>query len=535
MKFVLSLKAFVFLICIPQILFSQSEEKVDVYTKYKPSLSDARRIESQPDIQHPEPKNLNLKYSFTDFRYNVSPNFTPITAQNYKAKPTIPENSNFLKVGFGNYTTPLLLLNLHNKYNKNYSYGLNAFHLSSEGKNQNSFINDEILMYGTRSLNGNNIGGKAGFNRYGYNYYGYNHEKYNFKTDSISQVLIDIFANVHFDNSNSAKKVKTAFDIDFYSFSTKKQSELNYRISNTSGFKVANGDFLIKTAYEGFTTDIDSINKFVRNYVDISPSYKFKYKEVYITAGAFLSLIFDSTESSPVLYPQFNLDYFLVPEKTKAYVGLNGFMNKSSIKYQYIQNPYLKEFFEIKNSYSPYIIYGGIKGKLSSTFDYCLEISHQAIINMPLYMSDTFPLNKFVIKYDDVGLFKFKTGLSYKKFEKIKIQSDFTYFKYNTNEAYAFQMPDFEWNTSFSTLIKSKFTLGANIFVIGKRYGKAIGAWQSTELSPIADININASYMHNKKIGFFINLNNLTNKDYQLWYNYPVYKINGIAGVTFVF
>lgn len=535
MKFIFSKTTLIFFLLVPQFLFSQNEDKVDVYTKYKPVLSDAKRIESQPEIEHPQPKNLNLTYSFQDFRYTVNPNFTPISSQNYKAKQNIPENSNFVKAGFGNYTTPLLQINLHNKYNKNYSYGLNAFHLSSKGKDQNSFINDDILLYGSKTLNGNNLSGKLGFDRFGYNYYGYNQEKYKFKTDSISQVLMDIFANIHFDNNYNFKKVKTGFDVDFYRFSSKQQAEMNYKISNSSIFKIANGELTIKSAYEGFTTDIDSSNKFIRNYVDINPFYKFKYKEVNITAGAFVSFIIDSTESSPVLYPQFNIDYFLVPEKTKAYIGLNGNLYKASSKRLFNQNPFVSSFSEVRNTYSPYIIYAGIKGKLSTTFDYFIEISQQAVMNIPLYLNDSFALRKFVILYDDIGLFKAKVGLNYKKFDKIKISSDFTYYSYNTNVTHAYQMPEFEWNTSVSTLIRSKISLGSNIYVLGKRYGKIVGAWQSEELSPIADININANYKYSKKLSIFLNLNNLLNKDYQLWYNYPVYKINGIGGITYIF
>ena len=102
MKIVFSKIIVIIFLFVPQILFSQNEDKVDVYTKYKPVLSDAKRVESHPEIEHPEPKNLNLTYSFQDFRYTVNPNFTAISSQNYKAKQNIPENSNFVKVGFGN-------------------------------------------------------------------------------------------------------------------------------------------------------------------------------------------------------------------------------------------------------------------------------------------------------------------------------------------------------------------------------------------------------------------------------------------------
>ncbi|MFM9944220.1 MAG: TonB-dependent receptor [Bacteroidia bacterium] len=510
-------------------------ENVDVYTQYRPVLSDAKRVESSPEMKDPVIKPINFTYSFPDLRYKVNPAFTSIAAQEYRTNTTSPINGNFIKAGFGNYTTPLLHLELHNAKNKNYAYGISGHHLSSTGKPAyKSFMDDNILLSGAKFINGNTLSGQLGYSRYGFNYYGYNHEQDTFEIDSVKQGISNITSNIHYDNIKTSKKLKTSFDFDFYRFSILQQNEIGYRISNKTGGKVGNGELYINTAFEGFTSGPDTA-RYNRQYIDINPVYKMRYKEVDLTMGLFASVFLDSMDDRFYLYPEFKVDYYVVPQKTKAYAGISGGLTKGSYRWLYNENAFLAEGQQLKNVYSPYIIFGGIKGKLGSSFDYFLEVSQQAINNLPLYLSDTLALHKFIIQYEDVGLLKFQAGLNYNRFEKFKIGTNFTYYSYNTNTTHAFQRPDFEWNTKISGTIRSKLNLHSKIYVIGNRYARYIYDDESTMLPIIADINIGADYRFSKDISFFIDLNNLTNQTYQRWFNYPVYGLNGIAGVTFIF
>ena len=212
------------------------------------------------------------------------------------------------------------------------------------------------------------------------------------------------------------------------------------------------------------------------------------------------------------------------------------FIIKSSCRTLYNENAFLAENQALKNQYTPYIIFGGIKGKLGSGFDYMLELSQQTINNLPMYLSDTLALHKFVISYENVGLFKFNAGLNYNRFEKLKISTNFTYFSYNpSSSVHAIQRPDFEWNTKIAGTIAEKLALHTKIYVIGTRYSKYIWSNESQKLPIIADINIGADYRIRKNISFFVDVNNLTNQTYQRWFNYPSYGFNGIAGITFIF
>jgi len=510
-------------------------DKVDIYTKYKPELSDVRRVESQPELKEPEIKELKLNYSFPDLRYKVQPAFTPIAAQAYRAKPNPFVKGDFVKIGFGNYSTPLIHLELHNGKSENYSYGINAYHLSSSGKPKyKTFMDDNIQIHGAKFMNGKTLSGQLGYTRNAYNYYGYSDtaKEVSFKKDSIKQALNNITGNIHFDNTKTTSRLKTALDLDFYRFSTIQQNEIGYRIANKMFGKVANGELTLNAAFEGFASGPDSL-KYNRNFIDINPTYTMRYKEVDLLFGAFGSVFIDSAKNKFYLYPQFKLDYFIVPERMKAFFGIGGNLTKGSTRTLYTENPFLAQNQPLENTSTAYSIYAGIKGKLKSNFDYNLEISQQFINKLPLYISDTSALRKFKILYDDVNLFKFQAGLNYSRFDKFNIGTSFIYYAYKGDVSHAYQRPDFEWNTKISGIVAKKLALHGKFYVIGSRYGYFEGAWESEKLSPIADINIGADYRYKKNISFFIDINNLTNQTYQRWFNYPVYGLNGVLGVTF--
>lgn len=529
-----------FAICLPFSVFAQDNrdiDKVDIYTKYKPSLIDAKRIESQPELKEPEPRDIKPEYRFPDFRYKVNPAFTPIPAQSYKYLPSRFVSGNFVKAGFGNYTTPLLHLELHNGRNRNYAYGVSAYHLSSNGpakRKQQSFADDRIQVHGARFTRGNTLSGRLGYSRLGYHYYGYNTDENVFRRDSVRQVQNYAYGNLHFDNHNSGKKFKTQSDLDAYHFSTRSQNELGYRLSTRNGGRFYMGELFGDLAIEGIQTGPDSL-KYSRHFIDIHPYFKMKYKQVDLTLGAIGTLFIDSLGSSFYLYPEFRADYYVVPEKMKAYAGINGNLGRASLKSTYQENPFLADYQPLRNDNTSYHIYAGVKGKLANGLDYTLELSQKFTHNFILFANDTFPLHKFLLLYDDVNIFKFQAGLNYTRFNKLNLGTFFTYYAYNGDAAQAYQRPDFEWNTFVSGTLNKKLELHGKFYVIGNRYAFAVGSFNGTKLKPIADINIGADYRYKKDLSFFIDLNNITNQTYQRWNNYPVYGLNGVAGLTFSF
>ncbi|MEY3152276.1 MAG: hypothetical protein RLZZ333_873, partial [Bacteroidota bacterium] len=56
----------------------------------------------------------------------------------------------------------------------------------------------------------------------------------------------------------------------------------------------------------------------------------------------------------------------------------------------------------------------------------------------------------------------------------------------------------------------------------------------TVKLSTVADINLHFKYNLNDKWGFWLDLNNIANVQYQRWNQYTAYGFNFIGGIKYV-
>ena len=79
--------------------------------------------------------------------------------------------------------------------------------------------------------------------------------------------------------------------------------------------------------------------------------------------------------------------------------------------------------------------------------------------------------------------------------------------------------------------MEGKLTLKADIFVQnGVPFLNSEGMAQN--LNALYDLSAGAEYLFTKQIGFFVQVNNILDNKRERWHHYPVYGINGFAGVS---
>jgi outer membrane receptor protein involved in Fe transport len=62
-----------------------------------------------------------------------------------------------------------------------------------------------------------------------------------------------------------------------------------------------------------------------------------------------------------------------------------------------------------------------------------------------------------------------------------------------------------------------------------------VSSVREERLKGIADINLGAEYRYNKRMGLFIQLNNILNVRYSRFLNYPTQRFSALGGVSFSF
>jgi outer membrane receptor protein involved in Fe transport len=106
-----------------------------------------------------------------------------------------------------------------------------------------------------------------------------------------------------------------------------------------------------------------------------------------------------------------------------------------------------------------------------------------------------------------------------------------------SNELEAWHKPSFDVSFSANYNIQDKILLRASVVANGamKAPKWTNGVQTSETIDAWVDVNLGVEYRYRKKIGFFLNLNNLTASRYDRWYNYPAYRFNFMAGMNYIF
>ncbi|MFL5729806.1 MAG: hypothetical protein ACJ75J_10005, partial [Cytophagaceae bacterium] len=161
-----------------------------------------------PQVYNTENVTLNLPRLETKIKVN------PI-------KPTPPPAlyGNYVKAGFGNYTTPYLEGFVNSKRSETGLYGLHVKHYSSQnGPVKNSgFSDNKADVYGRYFAEKFTLKGNLNYSRSRYNFYGYNQEQPVSK-DSLKQVFNIFSAVAGIENQKKDSRLQYDFNLGYYNF-----------------------------------------------------------------------------------------------------------------------------------------------------------------------------------------------------------------------------------------------------------------------------------------------------------------------------
>jgi len=93
----------------------------------------------------------------------------------------------------------------------------------------------------------------------------------------------------------------------------------------------------------------------------------------------------------------------------------------------------------------------------------------------------------------------------------------------------------FTTRTSLLYNIGNKFIIRADVYTMNKRKSIELMSKSEFNLNAITDLNLNIDYRYTKNVGLFLMMNNLTNNQYQRWYDHKVYGFNILGGLSVTF
>ncbi len=451
---------------------------------------------------------------------------------------------NYIKAGFGNYTTPYIKAGLGFGDGKTFLANAYASYISSNGNITNQdYSMLEVKATGSYFMKKNEVYASASTTRDEYFLYGYDHATVEVKRNDIRQQFqqINIAAGIR-------NTVSTRYDINYNpNFQANFFSSLN-RLSETSLIanipvdKKIGDDFTVKVDVKAdltrYTTSnlIPSNYKLSNNVTQIAPSVVYNSPRLIINGGVIPVWDNGQLEWLPNLFAEAQLKekVFMLQAGWVGRIVKNTFRNLSAV------NPYLATLTQQKNT-REVEFYGGIKASLGKHFNFNAKAGIVHLKNFALFVNDITAtgvyLNTFKISHEPkMSSLRIHGDLSYVSQDKFTATAGLTlngYTGMDINEK-AFNTVPMEFTGSVRWWPFEKLLLKGDFYLFGGgKYLETDG--NAYNFSGGSDLSAGAEFKINKQFSAFLDVNNIFDNKYERWHKYEVYGLNLVGGVIFRF
>lgn len=551
MKYRIAVLPMAFVLTGPMHTMAQEINKeVYVVRPYEPTLSDASKISFLPSPEAMETAAPSFVYTITPVKLTSGFEPEPIKAAKTVTTSLPKIYNSWLKLGMGNYRTPMAEFNISNLRSKDHAYGAYLYHKSSYGKislpNDDKvsagYIDNKINLYGKKFYPKTTLSGNLRLDQHAFNYYGYNTALFTdplpeLDPDSVRQRVylagVDVAIRSSYDQAKALNyKVSASYDyfIDRLKY---KEQNLLLEASLDKDFNGLLGGLDISVDYSHLKGSADSIrNTIIRVHPYVSKqNTDWKFNLGFEFAADIAEI------ANYYFYPRAHLDITVIEDVLVPFVGLSGELKKNSYKNTFAENPFIVPGISLKNSSSNLIAYGGLKGSISAAVRFRADVSYTVFKNYHFFVNDTLlPLeNQFIGVYDDINLITYHGEISAQPSAKVEFSLDGKYFSYSTfDQAKPWHMPDFTIGTTLNWQFSNKFSTGINFSVTGNRWVKNYQVPDDMDkLKPVFDMNLNLNYHHSKLFTVFADFYNLTDRSYMIWNQYPSQRFNFLLGFSY--
>ena len=524
-------------------------KEVRVVQPYAPSLFDAFKINLLPSLKDTMKLSPDFNYKISPKPYSAEYSIRPIKAAKLLDDPLTELYGTYLKMGFGNYLTPLAELSINKKRSKEYSLGAYARHISSNYKvklenDEKVFAgygNDEFSLYGKRIWDNSILSGSAGMDNRSVYYYGYNTILVDtlLEKEAIKQNFLKVNARIRYRSSYvDSKHLNYNIQVKYNYFADK----FNYTENNvfTSGeFSLLRENILFGADFSyNYIDETGDLTARKSNIIGLSPWLKKKTTEWKLKAGvdAFFENIDNKTATH--LYPDALLQIAIVDNLLNAYFGISGNLEVNNFQKIAWENPWVKSGVQVRNTNHKLNMYGGLNGNINSSLSYKLRASYKLVNDMYFYVNDTLDDlgNQFYTEYDDVQLSTIYGEILAQPIDNLSLFISGNYYKYAmTDQNRPWHKPAWDLTISTRYNLREKILVNADIIGSGKRYVKTYDSSGANELTldGIVDINLGIEYRYTKILSAFLRFYNITSSRYQKWNQYPGQGFLVMGGITY--
>lgn len=557
------------------ILFAQktdtlSTQEINIIKSYKPTVSDAFKIKSNPKLG---PADTLKKHpvNYRIFSFPVASTFTPSKgkAKNIAREPQPRLYDNYVSAGFGNYSSPLLEAYIHTSSTRDNDFGLFLNHNSSKDGVKDAlldtkFSTTDIAVYYKQMDRDYDWKIDAGYQRKQQYFYGIP-STVNFDTTFFDAI----------DLAQTFNTINVGGDINFYDYFL---TNVTAKISNfTDGFDSNELHVLIKPSIElpistelinvvlsaemlsgNFKQGYDNTSEINNQFFNlgINPNFEVLRDNLTFNLGVktYYSMDLERKENTFYAYPNITASVRVLDDVFILIGGITGDLIQNSYQSLSDKNPWISPTLNILPTDNQYNGYIGAKGKLASNISYQGKVTYSNTKNMALFYSNVIqtngglPLtdsyragNSFNVVYDDVKSINFKGEINFKASKALNIGGTVDYSNYTpTNQSEIWNTPALK-ATAFANSQHNKWYGSAKLFYESEKkdfvvpFGQNATLITPTTIDAFVDVNLNVGYIFSDRLTAFVKANNITNSNYERFLNYQVQGAQFLGGITYKF
>jgi hypothetical protein len=514
------------------------KQSIDITSSYKPVLRNAVKINfagsqlvadtSRSVLQYKIPSQ-NLFYAYRPI------SLKPLALQQDTA--LYLGGRNFVKAGFGNYSTPYINAGISFGDGKTSLINLTGNYIQSKGKikfQDYSMLN--VKADGSYFFPKTELYGGAEVNSDLYYLYGYDHSAFDYKKENVKQDLQKVTIRAGFKNT-VANEIGVNYNpnvvVSFFT-NVNKLSETNI-LFNLPLDKPINEGFSFKADFKADLTNYSTKNfipanaSFSNNIIQVTPSINYKTDILKIHAGITPVWNNNKFEALPDIFGEAQ-----VPDKSFAVQGgLIGRFIKNNYQNLTALNPYLAPLFSQTNT-KEVELYGGLKASLAKHFYVNAKAGIIRYTDIPFFINDTASDNKsFILSNEKKATnFRIHADVNYINQDKFTLTGGITFNGYTgiDDNARAWHTVPVEIKSSLRWWAYKTVLIKADAYIFeGSSYLKkgniAVPFKGGTDLSAGVEVKIN------KQFSVWGDVNNILNNTYERFHNYPVYGTNFLGGI----
>jgi hypothetical protein len=513
---------------------------IDIISSFKPVLREAAKINFNATPPTPDTTKAKLNYDIPNqnllFAFqpgSLKPLALDIDTGGYF------DNSSYIKAGFGSLRTPFVQAGISLGDGKTAGLNIYAKHVGSDGKRDfQKFTNTDVRLSGYFKSGNNQWDASLGMNQYRTYKYGYEPASLVFSNDSLKQNFQTISGRVAMHNIEKTKFGLTYWPevkIDVFNDQLKNSESntvLNLPLQKTIG-KV----FAVNL---GVTFDLTRFSPEGKTAINntmyyLSPSVLFKTPKINAEVG-----IRPSWDNKTFkMFPNVLAEISTSDKRISFHAGWTGYVRKTTYQYLASQNPWLFIPTQLNNTWIEER-FAGFKGSVGDHFSYAAKVGFNKLNNQPLFVNDYKAggggKSFIVVNEPKMNVLNFGGELGYNIGEKFSLISGLIFNQYTglTSNAKAWGMLPLELKTNLRLQVIKDLWLKSDLFAwSGPQYLKQDGS--SGQLSGAFDLNAGLEFKITKNLNLWTQFNNVFNKEYQRWNQYPVYGFNFTGGIVFSF